>query len=70
MQAGGQRFDPVQLHHLFEGIDANQLEVESPHCEFGSRALILELVAKAICLQRAPVARSSSMKLLQTIFDN
>jgi hypothetical protein len=27
-------------------------------------------VARAICLQRAPVARSSSTKLLQTIFDN
>jgi len=27
-------------------------------------------VARAICLQRAPVARSSNEPLLQTIFDN
>ena len=48
LQAGGQRFDPVQLHHLFEGIEVNQLEVEFQYCHVGSRELILELVSGAL----------------------
>ena len=73
MQAGCHRFDPGQLHHfLFEGIEANQLEVESLH-HVNGQTLILELVAHPVWaagLQRASVARSSNMKLPRTIFDN
>ena len=61
---------PVSSTISLRHIEANLLEVEYPRCEVDSRKLILELVARAICLQRAPVARSSNEPLLQTIFDN
>ena len=52
LQAGGQRFDPVQLHQLFEGNVWDLLKHQYPRGTTVRRILMLEHE-----LERAPVAR-------------
>ena len=62
MQAGGQRFDPVQLHQVF--LDRSHRET------YSKLSVPLWTLCLGCELKRALVVRSDAVRCLVTIFDN